>query len=181
MRPLTNNDIESELSYAYLHAVASRIGAGCIGGSRHEDNRGVDAKVTLWNVQPTGDEIDIKIQLKAKKGIPIDNGGFLSYFLSDNKNSKRYNELRAETKSTHRILVVLFLPDNEAEWLNITAESLRMKNCAYWVSLRGAPEPAGNGTGETIYIPNTQIFNPDNLKAMFEHIADSKYLTYVAK
>jgi hypothetical protein len=29
MRPLTHNDIESELSYAYLHAVAAHAGASC--------------------------------------------------------------------------------------------------------------------------------------------------------
>jgi hypothetical protein len=178
MRPLSDNDIESELSYAYLHAVASKAGVGCTGGTRHQDNRGVDATVTAWNIGANKDEIDIKIQLKAHKGMPTEKNGFFSYFLKDNKASKRYNELRAETRSTHRLLIVLFLPKDESQWLSITPESLIMKNCAYWVSLRGAPAPSGNDTGETVYIPKAQVFNFENLKGIFEKISNKEDLTY---
>lgn len=45
MNPLSNNDIENELSYAYLHAVAARSGIGCSLATRHEDNRGIDARL----------------------------------------------------------------------------------------------------------------------------------------
>lgn len=41
MKPLTSENIESELSYAYLHAVASHAGASCEATGRHEDNCGV--------------------------------------------------------------------------------------------------------------------------------------------
>ena len=179
MKPISTNDIESEISYAFLHAVASKAGLGCGIGTRHDDNHGIDATLTAWEVGADKDEIDIKVQLKAKKGAPINNIGHISYFLRESaaNPNKRYNELRAETKSTHRILVVLFLPDDETQWINVTAESLIIKNCAYWVSLRGAAAPAGNGTGQTVYIPETQIFNRENLKIILDKII-AKTLTY---
>ncbi|MDD4915191.1 MAG: DUF4365 domain-containing protein [Methylococcales bacterium] len=66
MKPLSNNDIESELSYAYLHAVASKAGVGCKLGSRHDDNPGIDAELTGWGpFSGYRQEIDIKVQLKA--------------------------------------------------------------------------------------------------------------------
>jgi hypothetical protein len=40
---LSMQNIESELSYAYLHAVASRCGIICESSGRHTDDAGVDA------------------------------------------------------------------------------------------------------------------------------------------
>ena len=40
---LTIQNIESELSYAYLHAVSSRCGIICESTGRHTDEAGVDA------------------------------------------------------------------------------------------------------------------------------------------
>jgi hypothetical protein len=48
MRPLTSNDIESELSYVYLHAVASKVGASCNITNRSLDGNGIDAAITGW-------------------------------------------------------------------------------------------------------------------------------------
>ena len=41
---LTEQNIEAELSYAYLHAVASRAGFSCEYRNRHLDGAGVDAE-----------------------------------------------------------------------------------------------------------------------------------------
>jgi hypothetical protein len=48
MRPLTDNNIEAELSYAYLHAVAAKNAMACRAGDRHEDNNGIDAQLSAW-------------------------------------------------------------------------------------------------------------------------------------
>ncbi len=42
---LTQQNIESELSYAYLHAVANTGWFGCVTSDRHHDNAGIDATV----------------------------------------------------------------------------------------------------------------------------------------
>jgi hypothetical protein len=52
MSRLTEQDIEEQLSYAYLHAVASRAGAGCEVKGRLADARGIDAQLTVWGEFP---------------------------------------------------------------------------------------------------------------------------------
>lgn len=163
MSPLSPPNIESELSYAYLHAVASKAGMACRQAGRHEDNNGIDAGITAWAPFNNGGyltEVDIKVQLKATVAIPADNGTHLSYFLSG---VSRYDDLRADTVEVTRILVVLFLPSDPSGWLGQTEDELTMRRCAYWVSLRGAAATT-NGTGATVYLPKTQIFSPEELR-----------------
>lgn len=177
MRPLTTNDKESELSYAYLHAVASSVGASCGIASRSLDGNGIDATITGWGPFPNGgylEEITIHIQLKATVGTPVEKNGHFSYFLKDNK---RYDALRVDTVSVPRILVVLFLPANAADWLTISPQELIMKKCAYWASLRGAGAPT-NKTGETVYLPTSQIMNNNNLTEIFAKLSRQEILTY---
>jgi hypothetical protein len=177
MRPLSPNDIESEISYAYLHAVASHAGAGCSNANRASDGNGIDAIITGWGPFPGGgylQEIDIKVQLKATVGIPVINNGFLSYSLNG---ISRYNDLRSNSLATHRILVVLYLPPNPSDWLSISENELILKKCAYWASLKGAP-PSTNTSSQTVYIPQTQIFNSTNLKSIFTSLSRKEELSY---
>jgi hypothetical protein len=162
MQPLSPPNIESELSYAYLHAVASRAGMSCREANRHEDNHGVDATLTAWGPFAGGGlltEVDMKIQLKATVGQPADDGTHFSYFLSG---VNRYNDLRSATVSVARILVVLFLPADAQDWLGHSADQLVLRRCAYWQSLRGAPDIT-TSSGTTVKLPKTQVFSPDGL------------------
>ena len=176
MRPLSPPNIESELSYAYLHAVASQAGMSCRDGNRHEDNNGIDAQLTGWLPfvdANTLTEVDIKIQLKATIAEPDDDGINFSYRLAG---ANRYNDLRSETISVARILVVLFLPRNAAEWLNHAPEQLVLRRCAYWQSLRGAPQITADSA--VIKFPKTQQFSPDGLAQLAARLARRDYPRY---
>jgi hypothetical protein len=181
MNPLTDNNIESELSYAYLHAVAAHAGVSCKVSGRHDDNAGVDAELTGWGPFPGGgyrQEVDIKVQLKATIKPPQDDGAFLSYSLGG---IERYNDLRADTVSTPRILVVLFLPADKKDWLSCTVDALTLRKCAYWVSLRGA-EISENNTAQTIYLPKIQKFDTTGLSSLMSQLSNSPVLpTYKGK
>lgn len=177
MRPLSSENIESELSYAYLHAVAARAGVGCKVSSRHDDNAGVDAELTGWGPFPNGgyrQEVDIKVQLKATVKSPTIVGDSLSYSLAG---INRYNDLRTDTVSTPRILVVLFLPSDDKEWLKHTEDALLLRNCAYWVSLRGAA-PSNNATAQTVYFPKTQKFDPGGLTGILTRVSKNEIPVY---
>lgn len=176
MNPLSPIDIESELSYAYLHAVACKAGFACEVKGRHHDNRGVDAEITGWGLN-TGrprTEASIKVQLKATVTEQGETATHISYFLDE---VKRYDDLRAEDLQTPRILVVLFLPNEAADWLAIRPDQLLMKKAAFWVSLVGA-EPSTNKTGQTIYLPKAQLFTPESLTNVLTRVAQKKVLTY---
>jgi Domain of unknown function (DUF4365) len=176
MNPLSTQNIESELSYAYLHAVASKAGMSVREATRHEDNAGIDATLTAWGPFKDGgylQEVDFKIQLKATIKTPGIKDSHLSYFLSG---VKRYNDLRATDIATPRFLVVLFLPENADNWLTHTEDALAIKTCAYWVSLRDAPQ-TDNESGQTIYLPKKQSFNPENVMKLASDL--SKMQTHI--
>lgn len=177
MRPLTTNDIESELSYAYLHAVTSKAGASCFVANRALDGNGIDATITGWGPFPEGgylEEVTVNVQLKATVAVPAEQNGYLSYFLRD---VRRYDDLRADAISVPRILVVLFLPAEAENWLTVSPNELILKKCAYWVSLRGAPASA-NQSGETVYLPKAQILDTNNLTELFTRLSRNEVLTY---
>jgi hypothetical protein len=176
MKPLSSNDIESELSYAYLHAVASKAGASCNNVTRHQDNRGIDATLTAWGNSNNGEqwEIDLKVQLKATIKTPSEQNGFLSYSL---QGIERYNDLRAETITAQRILVVLFLPDKPTDWMTCSTEELVLKKAAYWVCLRGA-QSTSNASSQTVYLPKTQLLTPNELTLVFQRLAKGEMLIY---
>jgi hypothetical protein len=179
MRSLSPPNIESELSYAYLHAVAAHAGMACSSGSRHEDNNGIDATVTAWGPFEGGgylSEVTLKVQLKATISVPGENGGRLSYFL---KGRTRYDDLRTETVSVPRILVVLFLPADARMWLEHSSEQLALRRCAYWESLRGAPATT-NDSGITVKLPIVQEFNAQTLKKLVTRLSILDFPRYPA-
>ncbi|MFM2167700.1 MAG: hypothetical protein RIS79_2071 [Verrucomicrobiota bacterium] len=165
----TQQDIEARLSYAYLHAVASHAGYVCRPATPDEDKEGIDAVVTAYGIFPGTwrTQVTINIQLKATIKTPADDGSHLSYFLQV---VRRYDKLREDHREPVRLLVVLFLPEKHDDWLSCNEEQLVLKRCAYWGSLRNAPEST-NGTGQTVKIPKDQILKPENLKALVERLA----------
>ena len=91
---LTDQNIESELSYAYLHAIASRGGIICESAGRHTDEAGVDAVLRvkgMLDLDSILTQFTVDVQLKATKKIPIEQNERYSYSIK----VKNYNELRS--------------------------------------------------------------------------------------
>lgn len=165
----TQQDIESRLSFAYLHAVASHAGYVCRAAMPEEDKEGIDAVLTAYGAFPDTwkTQVTINVQLKATVKVPFDDGTSLSYFIDK---VRRYDKLRADHREPVRVLIVLFLPAAHADWLECGEEQLILKRCAYWVSLRGAP-PSDNNSGQTVKIPKAQRFSVQNLQALVGRLA----------
>ncbi len=177
MKPLSLLNIESEISYAYLHAIASHSKCSCNVTSRHEDNAGVDARIVGWGPFPNGGyrtEVDIKVQLKATIASPASVGDNYSYSF---RGISQYNDLRSETIATPRILVVLFLPKEHKNWITHSEDALSLHRCAYWVSLRGALE-SGNEAAQTIYIPKKQRFDSLGLSSLMSNLSRNEIPVY---
>lgn len=176
MNPLTEQDIEEQLSYAYLHAIASRAGIGCEVAGRASDAHGIDARLTVWDDFPGSyfKEITISVQLKATVRQPTERNGFLSYAI---QGIERYDALRVDRHAVPRILAVLFLPAERDQWITQTPEQLIMKRGAYWSSLVTAPNTT-NDTGVTVYLPSDQIFSVEGIKSLAAQIALGNRPTY---
>jgi hypothetical protein len=175
---LTSQNIEADLSYAYLHAVASRAGFACEYAKRHLDDAGVDAVVREDGRKLAADSVyslfDLHVQLKATYQIPTEINGRYSFSLT----VPRYDKLRNAHVKSPRILVVLYLPQNEIDWLRHSEEALIARRCAYWASLRNAPDSA-NPSYQTVYIPRVQVLSSDTLTEIMTRVSRREEMNYV--
>lgn len=173
---LTENNIKSELSYAYLHAVASRAGIGCEVTGRHGDAAGVDATVRArerFGPNSKYTDFTAEVQLKATSDEPAQVDDMYSFWLA----LDHYNKLRTVEVAAPRILVVMFLPKDPLEWLQHSEDALIAKRCAYWVSLRGAPA-SDNKSGQTIYLPKRNVFSVDALRSLMATFSRGERIPY---
>jgi hypothetical protein len=73
--------------------------------------------------------------------------------------------------------VVLFLPADPDQWLVWTPQQLVLQRCAWWECLQGASASA-NTSGQTVYLPEEQVFNPETLTGIFQRISCEEELRY---
>ena len=166
--PLSNNDVEEELSIAYTHAVCAAARMAFQVTGRHKDNRGVDGIISAYAPFGPNDgylhAVDIDVQLKATKQQPSQTDTYFSYRI---KTVAQYDLLRSDRWGTPRILVVMFLPKDSDDWLSHSPERLLLRRCAYWVSLhQAAPCTNKNESGQTIQLPKAQCLDVPNLRAL---------------
>ncbi len=178
LRPLSDNDVEEQMSLAYLCAISGVSRMIVTGATRLNDNRGVDAHVRAYGPFGPNDgalrSVDIDIQLKATKKVFGESDTHHSFFLDS---VDQYDVLRSDEWFTPRILVVLFLPPEPDDWLIHSEAELRLRRCAYWVSLLGAAS-CPNGTGQTIYLPKNQCLNSQTLKPLCSQLSRRDVPTY---
>lgn len=158
---MQKTDIESELSYAYLHAVAAKAGMSCSVAGRHQDNNGCDATLNYFGKteHPYFTDVQLNIQLKATIKESGSYPDHHSYFI---QGASRYEKLRAKSGRVDNFLVVLFLPSDPESWLRCDPERLILMKSAYWVNLYGA-ESSSNATGQTVYLPKSNLLTPESL------------------
>ena len=174
--PLTLQNIESELSYAYLHSVACAAGMSCKQGDRHDDGEGVDAEINYRGATTHEYITHVQLNIQLKTTIkPVGNyEEFFTYYLHG---AKRYEKLRVKNSPIYKLLVVLFLPTEINDWLLCTEEQLILKNAAYWVNLYGA-DVCTNDSGVTVYLPKMNLLTPDELKKIVDLAANNNLPPY---
>ena len=156
---LTRNQIESEISLAYLHAVAASVGFAV--DIPHVDSDSVDAIVVAkGKIDDTSVAISprIEVQLKATTHATINAIGDISYSLP----IKNYDDLRSDTM-VPRLLVLLMLPLQQTEWLIHHPDKLILQKCSYFLNLKGMPASL-NMSNQTVYIPSANMLTPKALK-----------------
>ena len=148
---LSENDIKSELSHAYIYALAVNSGYAYQPGPQ-PDRISVDAMI----VSGERSKPQIDLQLKAASSPRIREDG-LHFRLG----AKNYNDLREIPRRNPIILAVLELPQNRDDWLHCGGEGLTMRRRAWWRSLAGYPET--DAETQTVILPHSQILTPDSL------------------
>ena len=153
---LTGPDQKEGLSLAYVKALAAR--AGFSTAVPEPDRDSVDVRIMAGG--PRRPALDL--QLKATADLAEAQDGFRRFRLR----IKNYDDLRVETQ-TPRLLVVLDLPPEEAQWMTVTTEELVLRRRAYWMSLQGHEEVVRQET-VTVRIPEGNVFDVATLQTLME-------------
>ena len=95
--------------------------------------------------------------------------GNLSQGLHYALDRKTYDGLRDE-RTVPIVLVVLELPENEADWIDCTLDCLIMRRCAWWEWLGLAGDIATDS--KIIIIPDSQRFDLGALQGMIRRIRE---------
>jgi hypothetical protein len=155
-RLLTDPDRQEALSRAYVQAVAA--GAGYVVATMDFDRDGIDVEIKAGGAMRPS----IGLQLKATINLGGSADGVFRFPLK----RRNYDLLRFPTQ-VPRLLVVLDLPRDEKEWLEVTAENLVLRRSAFWASLAGAPE-TDNETAITVSIASDHRLDTHSLRVLME-------------
>lgn len=156
-----------QFSVAYLRAVAAAAGVAL---SRAD----VDDDSIDWGVVAPGGagalpaRPRVELQLKCTSQ-DVMHEHHLAFALK----VKNYDDLRLTDLLVPRILVVVVVPGDVADWLVQTEEQLVVRHCAYWVSLRGLPDVDNEHT-VTVHVPRQQVLRPASLREMLAGIQEGQ-------
>lgn len=168
---LTDNQVKEQLSVAYVNAVAAICNFGC--EFTRMDMDSIDVSITC-NGNLAADSIirspEIKIQLKATNNLTLNGANEYSFVLP----VKNYDDLRANTL-TPRLLVVLNLPQTKDGWLSHSVNDLIIRNCAFWLNLKGKPSVT-NTSNITVHLPSVNVFSPNALKELMLKVSRQETL-----
>ncbi len=164
------NTQKEDFSYAYVYAVTSSLGYSLQAATRRLDDSGIDATITVPGAIRSRRLPRFDVQIKSTSQNILQDSS-IKYRLS----AKNYDELREDDPFVPQILIVVLLPSSLSDWLSQTEESLCLKHCGYWLSLRGQP-PKENQTTITVEISRQNIFSPTALKTIMERIAAGELL-----
>jgi Domain of unknown function (DUF4365) len=157
----TNHRMEG-LSRAYLQAVAASAGVNvlyqlfdfgvdvCLRAVDQEDGRYEDA----------GEVIDVQLR-STTRAIVGDNS------IDFDLDVRTYDYLRRSSLNRPRLLVLLVLPEAEVEWIAQDERELRLRRCAYWLSLRGLP-PSEATSSVRVSIPRSDVFDATGLTRLLD-------------
>ena len=169
---LNKNDVKEELSYAYVHDIASKAKFFC--EPKGKDRDSIDAHIEGYDFRDgnisTAPQIDV--QLKATAQLDVADEGFFSFPLS----IKNYDDIRNTYRTADAILIVLIMPDRPELWLDTNEEELVARNSAYWCDIKGAGE-SENKTSQTVYIPRENQLTPESLTTLMSRVADLDSIT----
>lgn len=153
---------KEQFSQAYVQAVAACAGFAWCKPSVDDDS--VDLSLFKRGGGGTVSSPRLELQLKCMAA-DTPNGDSLAFPLT----KKNYDDLRDGRIMVPRILVVVLVPEDHAEWLGHSETELAMRRCGYWMSLKDFPE-SDNETSQTVNIPRKQQFTAPSLQEIMNRV-----------
>ena len=158
-------DLQAQFGLAYVQAVASVAGFFVQTAERGFDKDGIDITVLQRGAMRLTTSTRLDLQVKSFTG-EVD-GDPWPYDLG----VKAYRDLSLTSYQVPRILVVVRMPSNTADWLSHTEQELVLRKCGYWLSLRGAP-PTTNLVRSRVQLSRANLFDVAGLRSLMARIAE---------
>lgn len=165
---LTDQHIAEDLSRAYVQAIAAKAG---VNFSTRVHDYGVDGTfhpIRIVNSRRVEAGFPLDFQLKASKNWTM-NEEHIGYDLE----VKTYNDLilrRNTSGATPCILILLCLPGDPQEWLEISEEQLLLRRCCYWHYLVG--DLTENTETIRVRIPDAQRLTSESLLSLLQQVKE---------
>lgn len=157
------NAQKEQFSRAYVQAVAAV--AGYAWSQPSVDNDSVDQTLSARGGGGTIKSPKLDLQLKCHaRSAPAEME--FTYPLK----IKNYDDQRDDSVMVPRILVVVLVPDQLADWINHTESQLALRRCGYWTSLRGLPATQ-NANTVSVTVHRSQQFHCDGVLQLMQRIA----------
>ncbi|MGK7928305.1 MAG: DUF4365 domain-containing protein [Spirulina sp.] len=159
---MTENTKKEEFSYGYIQLVCSVAGCAAEITGRVMDNEGIDVRITAPGFAKNGvDDVTIKVQVKCTSNLVVNKDGKIKYDLK----AKNYNKLVGRKSYSKQILIVVDVPENMNDWLDILNDKTLVRKCGYWIDLKGKPE-TDNTEKVRIEIPQENLLTPESIKQL---------------
>lgn len=153
---------QAQFSKAYVQAVAATAGYSCT--TPEVDDDSVDVTIATKGARGTVRSPRLDAQIKSWTVPRVVDGG-LRYALS----IKNYNDLRHEDFLVPRILVVVVMPTDLDEWIELSDHETTVRRCGYWASLRGMGQTM-NAESVTVTVPMSQQLSVQSLSSIMQRI-----------
>ncbi|MDD3858588.1 MAG: DUF4365 domain-containing protein [Bacteroidales bacterium] len=169
---MTEENIKEALGLRFIEAIASKLGYKT--NSVYPDH-GTDLSIIEVDYREenghrryfdTGRELKIQVKSTTVNSIVWDDS-VLKYDLE----AKTYNDLIQRKNNQHPLLLVLFiLPENNVEWLSLSAEELVIRKQAFWYFPDSTTLTSNIGS-QRITLPRENIFSLETIDNLFENYA----------
>ena len=167
---MTENEQKQQLSVAYVHAVAARTGYTC--QVQNVDDDSVDVQIGAKGYVHDRSAHLLTSNRDPAQGdiIPAIEAKLLELSIGSEELSRA-----SRTTLIPRLLLVLVLPKNPAEWMETSEECMISRRCAYWASLLGMRETS-NTSKISVRLPRSQQFNVEQLQGLMQRVSSQERL-----
>lgn len=167
------NEYKEQFSLGYIHMLCSAAGLDFDPKGRALDNQGVDITITAPGKVNGVSNVRLDVQVKCTSSSIVDNGDSVKFDLE----SKNYNRLIATDTYDRQVLIVVHVPDEMTDWVQVKDDKTVSRYCAYWLDLRGR-KPTKNKSSIRIKISKDNLLTPESLQQLIEESASKVSLLH---
>lgn len=171
MTRLTGEIWQGSYAEAYVNAICWAAGFICTRPHLDSGHK-IDFMVSAAGSDSTSKDPRVDIQVKSTYQDRLANGN--SKFTFD-KPLHDWARKPEQLLLAPRLVVLVQVPPDPADWMIQSDDELSSKHCAYWVSLRGQPEISAPQESLVVHFPSAQKFTVPSLIQLMQDTSEGRW------